>query len=91
MTVHLAGTPIGLDGRVIQRCLICGFKLCDSEGSAAPPEPDGSVPVFPTWEPADWIEVIEGNPTEFSVFGQSEHPQHDASEIPDGCCIDLVE
>ena len=86
--VHLAGNAVCLDGRIIQRCLICGEKLADNLNCAMPVEPDGSDPVFPTWGIGAWVE-IEGNRS--IMVGKSERPEMSASEIPDGCCLELVE
>lgn len=86
--VHLAGNAIRLGDRIIQRCFICGEKLCDNLNVAIPVNQDGSDPSFATFGVGAWVEN-EGN--RMSVIGESESPQMDSSEIPDGCCVDLVE
>jgi hypothetical protein len=80
---HLAGPAITVGSRVIQRCCICGAKLCDSENCAMPLEPDGSIPEFPTWEKGRLIQVEEGNPTRYSVLP-------DMEKLPEDSCIDMV-
>lgn len=87
-TVHLAGNAVVLDGRVIQRCLICGEKLCDSLGCMVAPNVDGTVPEFATWTIGAWIE-IEGHRS--SEIGKTESPQFEARDIPENCCLELVE
>lgn len=86
--VHLAANPIVLGDRVIQRCFICGMKLADNLGSAVPVEPDGTARTFSTWGVGAWVEN-EGN--RWCVVGQSERPQMSEDEIPEGCCLSLVE
>lgn len=87
-TIHLAGNAVVLDGRVIQRCLICGEKLCDSLNVAMPVMPNGQPGRFCTWGVGAWIEQ-DGNRT--SLVAETDTPRFSAEEIPPGCCIDLVE
>lgn len=88
MIVHLAGNAVCLDGRIIQRCLICGEKLADNLNCAMPVEPDGSDPVFPTWGTGAWVE-IDGNRS--SKVGESENPEMWGEQIPENSCVSLVE
>ena len=83
MEVHLAGTVVGLAGRVIQRCLICGEKLLDSKGSSAPVDMDGKTPTFPTWPVGGWVEV-DGNQS--MLISETKNLRFEAGDIPDGCC-----
>jgi len=88
VTTHLAGTPIWINGRVIQRCLICGEKLCDSLNTMSPVEADGSAPVFPTWAVGAWVEFDRNRA---SLVAETERPFFAAEDLPEGCCLDLVE
>lgn len=90
-TVHLAGNSVTIDGRVIQRCLVCGEKLCDSRGAMAPVTPDGSPTMFATFGVGQLIEVerVDEHCTRFLAIGDTETPQFDAAWLD--CCIHLVE
>ena len=91
MTTHLAGNTVRLGDRAIQRCLICGYKLCDNLGTMVPVRPDGSAPPFVTFGIGVWVEVTEGSPIALRVVGETDSPSFDDHQIPNGCCIDLVE
>lgn len=84
-TTHLAGPPISIMERVIQRCAICGEKLCDNLNCAMPIEADGSIPLFPVWRQGDFVQM-EGNRSSVigSIFA-------DSGGIPEDICLDLVE
>lgn len=82
---HLAGPPVCIAGRVVQRCPWCGYKLCDSEGSAAPLNPDGTPPTFPTFPQGHFVRVSEGNPTSYVTGKKWE------DDDPTDFCLDLVE
>lgn len=88
--VHLAGTPVALNGRAIQRCLICGEKLADSLGCMVPEGDDRGVGVWPV---GAWIEQVSygGFATEYAVLYQTESPEFEGAAIPAGCCVELVE
>ena len=60
---HFTGPRMDVCGRIIQRCTVCGAKLCDSESVAIPNKPDGSLGEFATWEEGRVIRVSLGNPT----------------------------
>ncbi len=60
---HFTGQRMDVCGRIIQRCTVCGAKLCDSEGAMMVVNPDGSTPEFATWEADRVIRVNLGNPT----------------------------
>jgi hypothetical protein len=83
-TTHLAGPAITVGGRVIQRCSLCGEKLCDNLNMAAPINEDGSVPEFPTWKVGRLVQVESGNPTRWSLL-------EDTDKLPKDSCIALVE
>lgn len=81
---HIAGPAINAAGRVIQRCSLCGEKLCDSRNTAAPLNADGSVPKFPTWEIGRLVQCEPGNPTRWSLLP-------DTDRLPKDSCLELVE
>lgn len=80
---HIAGVRLDVCGRVIQRCSLCGAKLCDSEGCAMPLNPDGTVPVFPTWEVGRLVQVDAGNPTRSSLLP-------DTDRLPEDSCLEFA-
>lgn len=81
---HIAGMRITACGRVVQRCALCGEKLCDSKNTAAPLKPDGTPPDFPTWQEGRLVRVTPGNPTAYYLLD-------DTDELPDDSCIELLE
>jgi hypothetical protein len=80
---HIAGVTLTVCGRKIQRCSLCGAKLCDSENTAMPLNPDGSVPEFPTWPTGRFVQVEAGNPTRSSLLP-------DSDRLPNDSCIDFA-
>jgi len=80
---HIAGVVLNVCGRTIQRCSLCGAKLCDSLNAAMPLEKDGSAPEFPTWQTGRLIQVEAGNPTRSSVLP-------DSDKLPEDSCIDFA-
>lgn len=78
-TTHLAGPTWNFEGRIIQRCAVCGEKLVDFDPSRCAISEGGTVAV---WKEADLIEV-EGNRS--SRVG--EYPNC----LPDNFCLELVE
>lgn len=87
-TVHLAGNDVRIGTRIIQRCLICGFKLLDMDLSRMA-VPDGDDRGVATFAVGHLIEVSEGNPTNYVDIGDTKQPQFDAGW--QDCCIHLVE
>lgn len=83
-TTHIAGPPVSLGDRVIQRCAVCGEKLCDNLNCAMPMEADGSIPLFPVW-PQGALVQMEGNRS--SVIGNV----CEGDAVPEDICLDLVE
>lgn len=81
---HIAGPPITVNGRVIQRCSLCGYKLCDNLRVMMPTKEGEETPVFPTWEVGRLVRVTEGNPTGYILLPETD-------KLPDDSCIDLVE
>jgi len=65
--VHMAGPVIHLNGRAIQRCPICGYKLVDTKGMMTVLDGEGNAEVK-MWIPGQAIEVTEGFPTEFRIL-----------------------
>lgn len=80
---HLAGPVVSIQGRAIQRCAVCGEKLCDNLGMVAPCEPDGSDAIFLVWQEAAFVQM-EGNRT--SLAGNLR-----TDPVPDDFCMALVE
>lgn len=80
---HIAGVRLDVRGRVIQRCSLCGAKLCDSEGAMMLVEADGSPPKFPTWETGRLVQVEVGNPTRYSLLP-------DTDKLPDDSCLEFA-
>lgn len=81
---HIAGVRLTVCGRVIQRCSLCGFKLCDSLRVGIPDDPDGTPGKFPTWEPGRLVRFTLGNP-------RREVMLPDTGKLPDDSCLSLVE
>jgi hypothetical protein len=84
-TTHIAGAVIVIDGRSIQRCPVCGFKLCDSLNVGAPLNPDGTQQTYCCFEVGKLVQVEEGNPTRYSVI------EYEEFHLPVDSCISLVE
>lgn len=80
---HIAGPVIVLGGRLIQRCVVCGEKLADSKNTAMAALEDGTVPSFPTWRQAAFVQFDENRQSETGVFTHA--------PIPDDFCLALVE
>ncbi len=86
--VHLAGNSVVLGDRCIQRCLICGEKLCDNLSAMVAQDAHGTAPPFATWGLGAWIEH-EGN--RWGVIGETDSPTFKWDQIPEDCCLELVE
>ncbi len=80
---HFAGPRMDICGRIVQRCTVCGAKLCDSLNTAAPLNPDGSAPDFPTWTPGAIVQVEAGNPTRYSLLP-------DTDKLPADACVEFI-
>lgn len=82
---HLAGPWVEFDGRLIQRCLVCGEKLADSKNVAMMLNPDGTTPPAPRFATGHFIQFTVGqNPRRALDLGDSE-------KFPEDSCIALVE
>jgi hypothetical protein len=64
----------------------CGEKLIDSKNSAAPLNPDGTVPEHPTWKVGEVIQIEGHNPRRESACGDFER-----IDLPPDFCLSLVE
>lgn len=87
--IHVAGTVFRAEGRIIQRCAICGVKLFDNYG--APPELGGQGKPKPakTWVAGDFVEVLErvsDVPTKYVMVGH-----WNTDPPPENFCLELVE
>ena len=80
---HIAGVRLDIDGRVIQRCSLCGAKLADSFGSCRVANDDGSVDEYPTWETGRLVQVEVGNPTRYSLLP-------DSDKLPKDSCLEFA-
>jgi hypothetical protein len=78
---HIAGPRMDMAGRIIQRCVVCGQKLADSQNRMELANPDGNVSTFPTWEPGALVQIESGNPTRYSVI------EDDGGKIGPDYCI----
>jgi hypothetical protein len=84
MSVHLVGNHVRIENRVIQRCLICGYKLLDYDTRG-----DYSNPIL-TFYVGHLIEVIETDGmTSYHDKGDTKQPSFDAAW--EDSCIHLVE
>lgn len=82
---HLAGPVVGYKGRSIQRCALCGEKLRDSKGEAAPMNEDGTIPEYPMWTVSNLIRFMDdGFEVDLGEYATS-------PAEPDDFCIALVE
>lgn len=82
---HIAGPRIEACGRIVQRCSLCGEKLCDSKGCAMPQNKDGSLPEFSTWQVGRLVRVTSGWPTCYELL------EDESGRLPGDSCLDLLE
>jgi hypothetical protein len=87
-TVHLAGNRVVIGDRVIQRCLICGDRLTDIPDLSCTAVPEGMPRQVATFEVGAWVKR-DGNM--LIVVGRTESPEFGKSEVPEHCCVDLIE
>jgi hypothetical protein len=80
---HIAGVTLNVCGRTIQRCSLCGAKLCDSENEVMMLKEDGTPPTFPSWETGRLIQVEAGNPTRSSMLP-------DSDRLPKDSCLEFA-
>jgi hypothetical protein len=84
---HVAGPVVSVHGRAIQRCPVCGEKLCDNLGQTGPVNDDGSAPEFLAFGERRLIEVMGGNPTRYVDVGDFVQ----CETLPENFCLALVE
>ena len=93
MSVHLVGNHIKIGSRVIQRCLVCGFKLVDIDTAITTvvfDAGDSAEHLRITFEPLSLIEVTETEDyTEFSILDVDATAVF--SDPWENSCITLVE
>lgn len=74
---HIAGLPVCIDDKGIQRCAWCGHVLFEVEYSAimVPNKPDGSPGEGPRpWTMGDFVEVeVRGNVTTWAATPNDPH------------------
>ncbi len=80
---HISGVALNVCGRWVQRCSLCGAKLCDSLNVSMPLNADGSEPEYATWPVARLIRVETGNPTAYRLLD-------DTDRLPDDSCIEFA-
>ena len=81
---HLAGPHVWINGRCLQRCLVCGAKLADLQNTSIQPEADDEYPDFPGWPEGQWVQVSPGNPTAYRVLSDLQ------GNIPESNCERLA-
>lgn len=87
--VHVAGTVFRCEGRVIQRCAVCGVKVVDS-AEAPPILDDKGKPVdTKVWVAGDFVELVPRviNTPERLVFVG----HWNTDPAPVNFCLELVE
>lgn len=90
---HLAERPVNINGRTIQRCCVCGFKLIDDHGRGGTVDARGKAGPVMTFEPGDFVRL----PLDVSQTDNDEprrpilagHTNTD--RLPADFCIDMVE
>lgn len=80
---HFAGPRMDICGRIVQRCAVCGAKLCDSDGVMVPLNLDGTTPLFPTFPEGRVVQVAVGNPTRYLVMP-------DTDKLPADACVEFI-
>jgi hypothetical protein len=86
--IHLAGTPIIIHDRTIQRCLICGCKLLDSEDPIVNVVVEEGEARYYTWDTGSWVCVSQQSATLVSKSALNVFKQ---TELPPNNCLALVE
>jgi hypothetical protein len=75
---HFVGPRMDVCGRIIQRCTVCGARLCDSQDVMMPYQLDGRPGEYATWPEGRVIRVTLGNPTRTEVLPDNERLPSDA-------------
>jgi uncharacterized linocin/CFP29 family protein len=76
--VHVVGPDIDVHGRIVQRCAVCGAKLCDSLGVMIPEGQEYAV-----WPMGRLVEVEAGNPTSTVLLPEQKH-------LPANSCEEFI-
>lgn len=87
--VHLAGNFVVIGSRVIQRCLVCGYKLIDNLGQVTEVTENDPNSQTSTWPIGGLIQIDDGNPVQMTLLSESENPIFEYEW--NNCCVDLVE
>jgi hypothetical protein len=86
---HVAGNMIKIaPNRAIQRCMICGDKMRDTQGEMGCDGPNGEPYVPSFWTVGHLISFSDGNPCQQTDIGSYDD---DSVDIPEDSCIALVE
>ena len=87
---HLAGLPVSLDDRGIQRCACCGEVLIDTQGMMSPVGPGGKQPppVAP-WPENRWVRLSGSNPTRYEVVDDGWREGGEGLRPKDACFYSL--
>lgn len=79
---HLAGLPVNIRGRLVQRCALCGALLRDNIDEVAPEDPEGNPASAVAW-PMNALIHSEGQAT-WVVPGRPD-------TLPADCCLNRVD
>lgn len=83
---HFIGPPVAMDGRLIQRCAICGEKLLDIFMPKSGDGANGKVAYVSVWPVGEYLHYSGVDGEDPSLMAKiSGH------ELPADCCISLVE
>jgi hypothetical protein len=78
---HVAGSHITIKKRTIQRCAVCGYKLCDNLRVAVAASEGDVAPSIAVWDVGTMIRFTDSGQTELL----------DGSDLPSDSCLTLVE
>lgn len=78
--VHLAGPAVQIYDRVIQRCMVCGYKLIDADVVCQVHDAD-----IGTWVHGALVEISGDDPIRYKLAG------HFGDALPADFCLPLVE
>lgn len=90
---HVAGSAIEINGRVVQRCAWCGFKLIDALVKDQPVGKGGRVTMPFAWTFGDQVRVpIDGDQTKPGPLGKpAMHGHMNTDPFPADFCFGMVE
>ena len=74
---HIAGPIMMLNGRIIQRCPVCGEKLIDVQKEGAS--------TFQAWPSGVWVRIANGQQVRIKLADDN------VKGCPDDFCLSLVE